>query len=153
MCLCHKTILFLRERDFCIHLIWAFWAPEFAVWLESCFFSLWRGLGMTQARARWLRPPLAACLLGLACCVAAVYTCWSAFCVWVGAASLHARAPGCSWCVSQDSETYELAAGKWECLFQFLGELHVFSKRLDHCPQSRLARQNVTVTVWDTLNV
>lgn len=27
-----------------------------------------------------------------------------------------------------------------------------FSKRLDHSPQSRLARQNVTVTVWDILN-
>lgn len=34
-----------------------------------------------------------------------------------------------------------------ENVSQFLGELHVFSRRLDHCPQSRLARQNVTVTV------
>lgn len=56
-------------------------------------------------------------------------------------------APSYSSGLSQSFETYELAAGARERLSHFLGELHVFSKRLDHCPQSRLARQNVTVTV------
>lgn len=113
------------------------------------------GEAWSSDAGRGLRPgfsPLAACLLGPGLCVAAVYTCWSAFCVWVGTASFHARAPSCSWGLSQSFETYELAVRARECLSQFLGELHVFSRRLDHCPQTSLARQNVTVTVWDILN-
>lgn len=111
----------------------------------------WRRV--TQAGAHGLLfTPSGPAFWGLAWCVVAVYTCWSAFCVWVGTASLHDRASNCSWGLSQSFETYELAAGARECLSQFLGELHVFSRRLDHCPQSRLARQNVTVTVGDILN-
>lgn len=138
--------------------MWDFWFPQLAVPLGRFSFSCAprhrRGLQrVTQAEASGLdfAPPVPA-PWDLAWCVVAVYTCRSTFCVWVGAASLHARASSCSWGLSQSFETYELEAGARERLSQFLGELHVFSKSLDHCPQSRLARQNVTVTVWDIRN-
>ena len=84
---------------------------------------------VTQAGAGGLASSLSwPAFWGLAWCVAAVYTCWSAFCVCIGAATLHARAPSCSWGLSQSFETYELAAGARACLSQFLGELHVFSE-------------------------
>lgn len=147
-----KPFFFLRERYFCIHLFWAFYFLDLQSDWGVTFFSVWRRLRESDAGRAWLAgsPSLPASGPGLlcGCCLYLLkcFLCLSWRC------QLTCRAPGCSWCVSQDFETYELAAGARECLSQFLGELHVFSKRLDHCPQSRLARQNVTVTVGDILN-
>ena len=162
VCMCihiSKTFLFPRGKLFLYSLnVRLLISSKFSPNGKFLFFHASPDTGeglsrVTQAGAGGLASSLSwPAFWGLAWCVAAVYTCWSAFCVCIGAATLHARAPSCSWGLSQSFETYELAAGARACLSQFLGELHVFSQSLDHCPQSRLARQNVTVTAGDILN-
>ena len=122
MCKCthiSKTFLFLRGKLFLYSLnVRLLISSMFSPTGKFLFFHVSPDTGeslrrVTQGGAHGLASsPSLPAFWGLAWCTTAVYTCWSAFSVCVGAATLRARAPSHSWGLSQSFENCELALGR-----------------------------------------